>query len=134
MVRVVLDTNIVVSACLRLEGAPARIVELALLGAFTICVSRDVLLEYHQVLARPKFSRQLERINVLLEGIEEVAVTVTAGWKVEISTDDDDNRLLECADAAKADFLVTGNLKHFPKLSGETRVVSQREFLSELGY
>ena len=96
MVRVVLDTNIVVSACLRPEGAPATIVELALLGAFIVCLSPDVLREYREVLARPKFSRQLERISVLLAGLEEVAVAVTSDRKVEISPDYEDNRMLEC--------------------------------------
>jgi predicted nucleic acid-binding protein len=48
--------------------------------------------------------------------------------------DDDDDRLLECAEAAEADFLVTGNQKHFPKLFSETGVVSPRDFLTELGY
>ena len=93
-----------------------------------------MLREYREVLARPKFSRGLDRISVLLEGIEEVAVAVTPRRNVEISPDDDDNRLLECAEAAEADFLVTGNQKHFPKLFGETRVVAPRDFLTELGY
>jgi putative PIN family toxin of toxin-antitoxin system len=103
-------------------------------GAFTICLSRDVLREYREVLARPKFLRQSERIRVLLEGIEEVAVAVTPARRVETSPDDDDNRLLQCAEAAGADFLVTGNQKHFPKLFGDTRVVAPRDFLTELGH
>jgi uncharacterized protein len=71
---------------------------------------------------------------VLIEGIEEVAVVVAPGRKIEVSPDDSDNRLLECADAADADFLVTGNQKHFPKLFGKTRVVAPRDFLIELGF
>ena len=100
--RVVLDTNIIVSACLRPEGAPATIVELALLGTFTVYLSPNVLGEYREVLARPKFSRQIERITVLLEGIEEVAVVVMPDRRIEISPDEEDNRLLECAEAAEA--------------------------------
>ena len=134
MGRVGLDTNIVVSACLRPEGAPATIVELALLGAFIVCLSPDMLREYREVLARPKFSRQLERIRVLLAGLEEVAVAVTPDRKVEISPDDADNRFLECSDAAGADFLVTGNRKHFPELFGKIRVVAPRDFLTELAF
>ena len=133
MVRVVLDTNIVVSACLRPEGAPATIVELALVGSFTVCLSHDVLWEYREVLARAKFSRQVERIGALLEGIEEVAVVVTPQQRAEVSPDEEDNRLLECAEAAEADYLVTGNRKHFPKSFGKTRVVSPLDFLTELG-
>jgi putative PIN family toxin of toxin-antitoxin system len=132
-VRVVLDTNIIVSASLRPEGAPATIVELALLGTFTVYLSPNVLGEYREVLARPKFSRQIERITVLLEGIEEVAVVVMPDRRIEISPDEEDNRLLECAEAAEADFLVTGNRKHFPESFGATRVVAPRDFLTELG-
>jgi putative PIN family toxin of toxin-antitoxin system len=71
-VRVVLDCNIIVSACLTPEGAPATIVELALLGLFTLCLSHDVLAEYREVLARSKFSRQAGRIQTLLVGIAEI--------------------------------------------------------------
>ncbi len=134
MVRVVLDTNIVVSACLTPEGAPATIVELALLGAYTLYVSSDVLAEYREVLARDKFSRQQERIRVLLDGIEEIAVTVAPRRTIAVSPDDEDNRLLECADAAQADFLVTGNLKHFPASWEKTRVVTPRDFLAQLAF
>ena len=132
--RVVLDSNIVVSACLSPQGAPATIVELALLGHFTLCVSQEVLSEYREVLARPKFSRQLERIETVLEGIEDLAEVVAPQERLVLSTDDEDNRLLECAQIGKADFLVTGNRKHFPDRLDETRIVSPREFLTELGF
>jgi len=75
-VRVVLDSNIVVSACLTPQGASATIVELALLGYFTLCISQEVISEYREVLARPKFSRELERIKTVLEGIEETSAVI----------------------------------------------------------
>jgi|SRR5271157_24942 len=134
MARVVLDTNIVVSACLTPGGATATIVELALLGAFTLCLSPAVLAEYREVLAREKFSRQQERIHVLLEGLEDVALAVTPEHTLTISPDEEDNRLLECAEAARAEFLVTGNPKHFPASFENTRVVTPRDFLTELGF
>jgi len=134
MVRVVLDTNIVVSACLSPEGAPATIVELALLGAFIACVSPAVLGEYREVLARKKFARHPDRIRIVLEGIEDVAIAVAPVRTVTISPDDDDNRFLECAEAADADFLVTGNPRHFPARFGETRIILPRDFLRELGF
>ena len=86
------------------------------------------------MLARAKFSHQLDSINVLLAGIEEIAVTVTPVHSITVSTDDEDNRLLECAEAAQADFLVTGNRKHFPTFLHRTRIVTAREFLTELGF
>lgn len=132
--RVVLDTNIVVSACLTPEGAPATIVELALLSAFTLCLSPDILREYKEVLARPKFARHLERIAVLLDGVEEISEIVQSEHRLAISKDEEDNRVLECAQAASADFLVTGNRRHFPDRLGSVRIVTPREFLTELGF
>jgi putative PIN family toxin of toxin-antitoxin system len=133
-VRVVLDSNIIVSACLTPEGAPATIVELALLGLFTVCLSPEILAEYREVLARPKFSRHADRIRILLEGIEEISEMITPQQRLTISPDEEDNRLLECAQAAKADLLVTGNRKHFPESIGDARIVSPRDFLTELGF
>ena len=132
--RVVLDSNIVVSACLTPQGASATIVELALLGYFTLCISQEVLSEYQEVLARPKFSRELERIKTVLEGIEEMSEVIVPRQRLTLSSDEEDNRLLECAQAAKADFLVTGNRKHFPGRMDEVRILSPREFLTELGF
>lgn len=132
--RVVLDTNIVVSACLTPEGPSATIVELSLLDAFTLCVSPSIIAEYREVLARPKFSRQAERIETLLDGIEEICEMVYPEQRLALSVDEEDNRFLECAQAAKADLLVTGNRKHFPDRVGDTRIVTPREFLTELGF
>lgn len=132
--RVVLDCNVVVSACLSPQGASATIVELALLDYFTLCVSQEVLSEYREVLARPKFSRQSERIKTLLDGIEEISELVAPRQRLALSSDEEDNRLLECAQVGKADFLVTGNRKHFPDHVDDARIVTPREFLTELGF
>jgi uncharacterized protein len=133
-VRVVLDSNVVVSACLSPQGASATIVELALLGYFTVCISQEILSEYREVLARPKFSRQQERIKTVMEGIEEISELVDPQQRLTLSSDEEDNRFLECAQVGKADFLVTGNRKHFPDRIDDTRIVSPREFLTDLGF
>ena len=49
---------------------------------------------------------------------------------IEVTKDPDDNIFLECADAAGADYLVTGNQKHFPKFWKKTKVITPREFIS----
>ena len=134
MTRVVLDTNVIVSACLTPEGAAATILELALLGTFTLGISPEVLAEYREVLARTKFSRQQERIKILLDGIADVAVAAAPKHTISISQDYENNRFLECAIAAQADFLVTGNLKHFPEAFENIRIATPRDFLVELGY
>jgi predicted nucleic acid-binding protein len=53
---------------------------------------------------------------------------VTPVETLTVSRDEPDNRFLECAEAAKADFLITGNLRHFPKEWKGTRVVTARQF------
>jgi predicted nucleic acid-binding protein len=45
------------------------------------------------------------------------------------ASDPDDNRFLECAEAARAHYLVTGNIRHFPEVWEETRIVTPREFI-----
>jgi len=47
-----------------------------------------------------------------------------------VTSDPDDNIFLECADAARADYLITGNLKHFPRFWKNTKIINSREFIS----
>ena len=130
--RVVLDTNILVSACLTPEGSSARIVELALLGRFTLYLTAEIVVEYNDVLVRQKFFQQRDRIAILLKGVVDVAENVSPEKRLSVSPDEEDNRMLECAQAAQADFLVTGNSKHFPASLGLTRIVNPRDFLIEV--
>jgi predicted nucleic acid-binding protein len=48
---------------------------------------------------------------------------------LQVTKDPDDNKFLECADAARADYLVTGNQRHFPKFWKNTKVITSREFI-----
>ena len=55
---------------------------------------------------------------------------VTPSRRLEVAGEPDDNRFLECADAAKADYLITGNQKHFPRFWKKTKIITAREFIS----
>jgi predicted nucleic acid-binding protein len=46
-----------------------------------------------------------------------------------VTKDPDDNKFLECADAGRADYLVTGNQRHFPRFWKNTKVITSREFI-----
>src|ERR1035437_1450104 len=61
-----------------------------------------------------------------------VAVEVTPIQPLNISGHEPDNRFYECADAASADYIVTGNLKHFSQSHRNTRIVNPRQFLELL--
>ena len=51
-------------------------------------------------------------------------------YKLEITSDPEDNKFLECAGAARADYLITGNQRHFPRFWKNTKVITSREFVS----
>lgn len=128
--RVVLDTNILVSACWKPGGLEDTVAGLAVSGQITACVSPAILAEYREVLARPKLAAAGERAANLLAGLQRAALVVEPAVTLRVSVDDDDNRFLECAEAAAADYLITGNLRHYPEIRGNTRIVNARTFLS----
>jgi putative PIN family toxin of toxin-antitoxin system len=128
-IRVVLDTNVVVSAHLNSEGYERHVLDLVLAGKLQLGVSEAILGEYEGVLRRPRFrlsSRQVSRTMRLLRDASQI---VTPHRELTFTRDPADNRFLECAETAKADYLVTGNKRHFPKQWRQTLVVNARELL-----
>src|SRR5271170_2348447 len=109
MIRVVIDTNILVSALLQPESLPAAVLMLALSGDVLLCVSDAVFAEYDEVIRRPHLKRSPDVIEGTLQSIRKPGRRVKPSVHVEACTDPDDNILLECAQAGAADYLVTGN-------------------------
>ena len=132
MIRVVLDTNIVVSALLQPLGPPAQVFARALSGSIQLCVSGSIYAEYEEVISRPRFARSADIIAKTLQAIREKGVWVRPTERVKACVDPDDDIFLECAQAAKADYLVTGNLKHFPVSWEGSRIVTPRKLLDSL--
>jgi len=132
MIRVVLDTNIIVSALLQPAGPPARIFMLALGGGLQLCVSATMYAEYEEVISRPRLQRSQEIIASTLRAIREKGFWVRPVQHVRVCADPDDDVFLECAQAAQADYLVTGNIKHFPTSWTNTRIVTARWLLDSL--
>jgi putative PIN family toxin of toxin-antitoxin system len=130
--RVVLDTNVVVSALLKPQGREDQVLRLALAGRLLVCVSPQVLAEYGRVLSSPKFKFQPEEVATALRQLEKAGSLFRPARILEISGHESDNRFYECADAAQAAFLVTGNLKHFEKDYRATRIVNARKLLDLL--
>lgn len=133
MIRVVLDTNIVVSALLQPLGPPAQVFELALGGVIEFCVSGDIYTEYEEVIRRPRFQRSEEIIVGFLQTVRETGRWVRPAERVRVCLDPDDDIFLECAQAAEAEYLVTGNVKDFPTSFGVTRIVTARRLLDIVG-
>ena len=130
MIRVVIDTNILVSALLQPEGLPAAVFMLALSGQVQLCVSNAIFAEYDDVIRRPRLKRPLDVIEGTLQSIRKLGHWIKPTIRVEECSDADDNVFLECAQAAKADYLVTGNLRHFPRFWRQTKIITSREFLT----
>ena len=128
--RVVLDTNVVVSAALRPRGLEGRVIELIAAHVLSLCISPDVLTEYREVFQRSKFSHlDAEHVSRLLTLLTSEATVVSPTNRLSVSPDEADNRFLECAESAEADFLITGNQRHFPEQWNQIQVVNAREFL-----
>ncbi len=128
--RVVVDTNIVVSAALRPDGLQRTVLILAMTRPARWYVSDPILEEYDFVLGRPVLRIPAAGRRQLMQLIRNQALLVRPKYKLEVTSDPDDNMFVECADAARADYLITGNLRHFPPFWKNTKVISSREFVS----
>lgn len=124
---VVIDTNILVSALWSRNGAPARVVGLVLSGHLTPCYDHRIMLEYRQVLQRPKFKFRPAEINALLDWFKQGGRSVVP-TPVEIPfVDEADQKFYEVAKYCGA-VLITGNLNHFPN---DDTVMSVSDFLEQ---
>ena len=131
---VVLDSNVVVSGILRPFGKPAMILRLAADGRIRCAYDLRILSEYRDVLNRPKFGFSKNQVTAFLAQIEEEGQAVAAAPLPIRLPDPDDEPFLEVALAARAENLVTGNKRHFPKGDyGGVKIRSPEEFLEQWG-
>ena len=127
--RLVIDTNVVVSAALKPEGLQRTVIVLALAKPARWYVSDAILSEYGTVLARPELRIRRSLRQQLLQLIRNQTRLVVPSRLPQITADPADNIFLECADAARADYVVTDNQRHFPRFWKNTKVINSREFL-----
>lgn len=127
--QLVLDTNVLVSAALKPQGLERAALVLAITKPARLYVSPPILDEYRKVLARPELKIRKGLRQQLLQLIRNRSYTVKPPFSFEAASDPDDNKFLECADAARADYLITGNRRHYPKFWKQTKIVSAREFI-----
>jgi len=132
MQKIVIDTNVFVAALIQ-RGYPNFIInELFIEHKFQLCVSDELLAEYHEVLSRQKFSRYKDffiRAEALLAEIETKAVKHFPTITLDLISDDDDNMILELADECFADFIITGNTTDFTfPTYKQTKIVTPKEY------
>jgi putative PIN family toxin of toxin-antitoxin system len=129
MIKAVLDTNVVVSAHLSPEGPTALILDLAFSRFFRCVVSSDLLDEYEGVLWRRRFGLDPADVARCIRILRKRAILVTPRKKLSVTSDPDDDKVLECALEGKADYVVTGNTRHFPAQFRGIRIIPSRQFL-----
>jgi uncharacterized protein len=119
--RLVLDTNGIASAALKPDGLPRTVLMLAMTRPAQLYASPGILAEYREVIARPELRIRKGLRRQFLQLIKNHSRSVHPACVLQVAKDPDDNKFLECADAARADYLVTGNLRHCPKFLEENQ-------------
>lgn len=132
MSRVVLDTNVVVSALLKKNSNPDLCLNVILSGLVKIILSHAIVTEYEEVLLRPEFDFNQKLVKVVLHRLTKNAILTKVTQYVDASADPEDNRFIEASISGKADYIVAGNKHHFPMHLNLVSVVSPAEFIESL--
>jgi uncharacterized protein len=127
--RLVLDTNIIISAALNPRSLPRTALLVATTKPARLYMSSEIFAEYREVLSRPELRIRVGTRNQFLQFLHNHAHLIQPSRRLNVTADPDDNIFIECADEARADYLITGNLRHFPRFWKKTKIVTSREFL-----
>jgi putative PIN family toxin of toxin-antitoxin system len=128
-----LDTNTLVSATIA-RGKEYALFELAKKGKFRLLISLSILLEYKRIISAGRFGYTSEFVEELVSSILGTSDLVFPEIKLDVVKEDpNDNKILECAVAGKADFIVSGD-KHLLKLKKYKgiKIVRTSDFLTLL--
>ena len=107
--KLVADTNIYISAFLW-GGKPKELLERAIEGKEQLFISRPIKDEIFEVLKRPNFKVEEYSIELLMKEVEDISELVIVNERIEhLCRDVDDNMIIECALAARADYIITGD-------------------------
>lgn len=136
--RIILDTNILISALIVPGGAPDYLYQCWRRGSFTLIASEEQFDEFRRVSRYPRLQRFLSpaAAGAMVNEVRELATLTSRLPHVDVSPDPADNFLLAMAEVGKADYLVTGDGKHLLSLArhGSTCIVTAREAAAILGY
>ena len=133
MLKFVFDTNVFVSALISKRGNPALLLD-RVKKSYTLFISKDILSELKDVISRDKFGYTDEEINTFVEAIISFSDIVNPEIVIEaIKADPDDNKILECAVAAGASYIVSGD-NHLLELKeyGKIKIITPKAALDLL--
>ncbi len=127
--KIVLDTNVLVSGLINPKGVPAKILNLILNEKIIVLYDNRIIREYETVLSRRKFRFEKEIIEPLIDFIKHEGSFIAADpLKIKFE-DEDDKMFLEVAKSGDAEYLITGNIVHFPN---EQFIVTPKEFIEKI--
>ncbi len=133
MIRLVIDTNVFVSALISTRSIPALLLDEA--GKkYSLFISKEILSEVEDVISREKFGFTKQKISSALEAILSFSEIIDPEIKVDvIKSDPDDNKILECAIACGASYIVSGD-SHLLELReyGSIKIINPKTALELL--
>jgi predicted nucleic acid-binding protein len=132
VLRAVVDTNVLVSAGLNPDGAPARVVIAASHGVFAPVVSPAILAEYLEVLSRPRFGFPPDLVERVLAPFRDIAILIDPPLVDLPALPDPDDGPFVAAARFSGCPIVTGNARHFPASAG-VAVMGPAEFIEKIG-
>ena len=129
--KIVIDTNVLVSALWAVSGKPAQILTLIFNDMLIPCYCAEIIREYQEVLARPALTFRIKEavVEEILNKIKADGLSVVVEPSSTLFLDESDRVFYDVAKACEA-YLITGNGKHFPK---ESFIYSPSQFLTLLG-
>lgn len=130
--KVVIDTNVVFAGLANPKGAAYKIFQRFFRGQFLWISSKEIMAEYEGVLS---LSQKISSVSlyIFIHLLRNKSVSVEIKGNLRACKDSDDDKFLETAVLGNADFLVTKNLRHFPrKCFGNVRILNVSEFLNEI--
>lgn len=134
MIKIVCDTNILISAYVFPGGTTDEILSLVGLGEIALYLSPDIISEFKRVLLR-KFKYSVQEADVIIGRVLEITELVYPSERLKVvERVDADNRILECAVESRADYIITGDKRDLLPLKdiGSCKIISPREFLQKI--
>jgi len=132
--KIVLDANIFISSFFW-GGNPRSVLERVICKKDELIISKEILNEIEDIVNRPKFHAEKNKVEYFIKSIEEISNLITIRKKVKNgSRDIKDNKYLECGIAGKADYIVSGDihlleLKQYKKI----KIVTAKKYLEVMG-
>ena len=126
--KIVIDTNVIVSALINSNGMPGKILASVLGGRIKILYDNRIIFEYIDVLSRKNFGFNEEIINDMIDYFKNDGEFINSEYSNVMFIDETDKKFYEVFKSGEAEYLITGNIKHFPKENG---IIIPKEFIEK---